>query len=119
MATCPKCHCGYLVEIGKKMCCMNCDYTCSRAVAALHKDTPHVHKKTSYANEIKYTTQKQQKPVFQNIKYTPSNDKTPIDYRTRKNKGKPLSFLPVAIIIFWIIVAFISFISEFIEAFFL
>ena len=117
MGVCPKCHCGYLVEIGRKMHCMNCDYSCSRAVAALHKDTKHIHKKVSYANEIKYTSNNEAKPVFQNIKYAPSKDKTPMDYRTRKN-SKPLAFLPAAIIIFWIVVAFISFISGFIETFF-
>ena len=102
MGTCPKCNCGYLIEIGRKMYCMNCDYSCSPAVAKLHKDTKHIHKKVSFANEVKYNPQSESKPVFQNIKYTPSKDKTPIDYRTRKNRAKPLSFLPAAIIIFWI-----------------
>ena len=119
MATCPKCNCGYLVEIGKKMYCMNCDYSCSKTVASLHKDTPHLHKKTSYSNEIKYTTQKQQKPIFTNMKYDPSAfPKASVDQRTRKNRKNPLSFIPAIIIIFWIIMALISFISEFFETFF-
>lgn len=116
MATCPKCHCGYLIEIGRKLYCMNCDYSCSPAVAALHKGTKHIHKPTSYVNEIKYPANPS---VFKNIKYTPSqNSKAPIDYRTRKNKAKPLSIIPAIIIIFWIIAMLFSFVSEFIETFF-
>ncbi len=52
MARCPKCHCGELVEIGRRMVCLNCDYTCSRSHARLLQNGNHSHSKVSYAREV-------------------------------------------------------------------
>ena len=52
MARCPKCRCGGLVEIGRRMVCLNCDYTCSRTHARLLQDGGHTHSKVSYTKEV-------------------------------------------------------------------
>ena len=52
MARCPKCHCGELVEIGRRMVCLNCDYTCSRAHARLLQNDDHIHQKVTFSGAI-------------------------------------------------------------------
>ena len=52
MARCPKCHCGELVEIGRRMVCLNCDYTCSRTHARLLQNSDHIHQKVTFSGAI-------------------------------------------------------------------
>ena len=105
MARCPKCRCGELVEIGRRMVCLNCDYTCSRAHARLLQDSSHTHSKVSCAKELQTPRRAAGRFAPPNGAAPAARGKSPLPAPVPSvNSGKAKSRL-IAILVFLFVIA--------------